>query len=464
MSFSVIVMAAGQGTRMKSKTPKVLHEICGRPMVHWPVLAAREAGAGTIVVVGGPGGELEGKLPEGVTLAVQPVADGTGGAVAAGIDQVPADEDVVILSGDVPLITAEAIEELLQAHRESKAAATMATMRLRDPAGYGRVVRTAEGDIERVVETKDESDATSEELEIREVNTGVFCFRAAMLAAALPQVGSDNAQGERYLPDVLPVLRSSGETIAGHPISEMLVRGINDREDLARVTSFARLRILRDHMQAGVTVLDPASTSIDADVTIGADTILEAGTVLRGNTTIGEACSVGPQVTLTDCALHSGVTIRHAFAVEAVAHDGVTIGPFAYLRPGTVLHEGSKVGTFVEVKNSEIGAGSKIPHLSYIGDADVGEDTNLGASTITANYDGRHKHRTTIGSRVRSSVDVAFVAPVTIGDDAVTGAGSVITSDVPPGALGIARAGQQNVEGYAARKRAEAAAEDAPDA
>jgi bifunctional UDP-N-acetylglucosamine pyrophosphorylase/glucosamine-1-phosphate N-acetyltransferase len=216
-------------------------------------------------------------------------------------------------------------------------------------------------------------------------------------------------------------------------------------------------------MRAGVTILDPASTSVDADVTIGADTVLESGTVLRGATAIGADCQVGPQVTLTDCTLQDNVTIRHAFGVEATAHDNTSIGPFAYLRPGTILRAGSKIGTFVEVKNSDIGEGSKVPHLSYIGDADVGEDTNLGAATITANYDGRHKHRTTIGARVRSSVDVSFVAPVTVGDDAVTGAGSVIVSDVPPGALGIARAGQMNVEGYAERKRAEAAAESARD-
>jgi bifunctional UDP-N-acetylglucosamine pyrophosphorylase/glucosamine-1-phosphate N-acetyltransferase len=465
VSFSVIVMAAGQGTRMKSKTPKVLHEICGRPMVYWPVLAAREAGAGQIVVVGGPDGALEDKLPDDVVLALQPTSDGTGGAVAAGIGSLDPGRPVVVLSGDVPLVTADAISDLVSAHTASGAAATMATTILEDPTGYGRVVRAADGSVERVVETKAAGDAGDDELAIKEVNTGIFCFDAARLSAALQQVGTDNAQGERYLPEVLPILRAEGGEVAAHVVDDpALVLGVNDRVHLAQVTAIARTRILEDHMRAGVTILDPASTSIDADVTVGADTVIESGTVLRGTTTIGDGCHIGPQVTLTDCTLHANVTVRHAFGVDAVAHDDVTIGPFAYLRPGTVLRKGSKVGTFVEVKNSDIGEGSKVPHLSYIGDADVGEDTNLGAATITANYDGQRKHRTTIGKRVRSSVDVSFVAPVTIGDDATTGAGSVIVSDVPAGALGIARAGQMNIEGYAARKRAKAAAEDAPDA
>jgi bifunctional UDP-N-acetylglucosamine pyrophosphorylase/glucosamine-1-phosphate N-acetyltransferase len=454
VSFSVVIMAAGQGTRMRSKVPKVLHPVCGRPMVHWPIHATREAGASTIVVVGSPDGSLAAHLPDGVAHVVQPVQDGTGGAVAAASGELPDGVPVVVLSGDVPLITAEAIRALVDALRQSGAAATMATAILDDATGYGRVVRAADGSVEQVVETKAAGDATAEQLLIREVNTGIFCFDTSALLSALPRVGTANAQGERYLPDTLPILRGDGASVGAHVIDDpALTLGVNDRVQLAQVTVLARRRILEALMRSGVTVLDPASTDVDVTVTIGQDTVLEPGTVLRGTTAIGAGCHVGPQVTLTDCTLRDNVTIRHAFGTEATAHDDVTVGPFAYLRPGTVLRERAKVGTFVEVKNSDIGAGAKVPHLSYIGDADVGEGTNLGAATITANYDGRHKHRTTIGSGVRSGVDVSFVAPVTVGDGAVTAAGSVITDDVPPGALGIARARQTVIEDYAARQQ-----------
>ncbi|MCW2997214.1 MAG: glmU [Solirubrobacterales bacterium] len=463
VSFSVVVMAAGQGTRMRSKIPKVLHPICGRPMVHWPVHAAREAGAATIVVVGSPDGSLAEHLPEGVVHVVQPVQDGTGGAVAAASGELPHDVPVVILSGDVPLITAEAIRALVDAHQAGGAAATMATSILEDATGYGRVVRAADGSVEQVVETKAEGDATPEQLCIKEVNTGIFCFDTAALLSALPRVGTANVQRERYLPDTLPILRSDGRKVAAYVIDDpALTLGINDRVQLSDVTRLARRRILEAHMRAGVTVVDPDSTDVDVTVTIGQDTVLEPGTVLRGATVIGSDCHVGPQVTLTDCTLRDSVTIRHSFGTEATAHDNATVGPYAYLRPGAVLRERSKVGTFVEVKNSDIGPGAKVPHLSYIGDADVGADTNLGAATITANYDGRRKHRTTIGERVRSGVDVTFVAPVTVGDDAITGAGSVITRDVPAKALGIARARQTVVEDYAERQQADA--QDGPGA
>jgi bifunctional UDP-N-acetylglucosamine pyrophosphorylase / glucosamine-1-phosphate N-acetyltransferase len=456
VSFSVIVMAAGQGTRMRSRVPKVLHPVCGRPMVHWPVAAAREAGAARVVVVGSPGGALEGRLPDGVRLAIQPRADGTGGAVAAGLPAAGGDGAVVVLSGDVPLITAAAVRALVDAHGASGAAATMATTVLDDPAGYGRVVRAADGSVERVVETKAAGDATDAELAIREVNTGIFCFDAAALADVIDRIGSDNAQGERYLPDALPLLRSAGGTVAAHVVDDPgLVLGVNDRVQLARVQELAQRRILEAHARAGVTVVAPGATHVDADVRIGPDTVLEPGTVLRGATRIGEGCTIGPSATLLDTTAGDGVTVLHSYTDGAVLHDGVRVGPFAYLRPGAVLRDGAKAGTFVEIKNSDIGAGAKVPHLSYVGDADVGEGTNLGASTITANYDGRAKHRTRIGARVRSSVHVSFVAPVTVGDDAYTGAGSVIVDDVPAGALGIARERQTNIEGYAARKSAD---------
>ena len=450
----VVIMAAGHGTRMRSKTPKVLHDLCGRPMVMWPVAAALEAGAGKVVVVDSPARALEGRLPDTVVHAVQPEANGTAGAVIAAIDHLEPEAPVVILSGDVPLVSADAIRELLEAHAASATPATMATTRLDDPTGYGRVVRGADGAVERVVETKAEGDATKQELAIDEVNTGIFCFDGAALIRALPQVTADNAQGELYLPDVLRVLRAEGGRISAHVVDDpALVLGVNDQVALAGVRAIAQRRINDGHLRNGVAVIDPATAHIGVDVTIAPDTTIEPFTILLGATRIGTGCTVGPSTTLADCTLHDGVTILNTHAVQAEIHDGATVGPFSYLRPGTVLGKRSKVGTFVEVKNSDLGEDAKIPHLSYIGDADVGEAANLGASTITANYDGRAKHRTTIGPRVRSGVHVSFVAPVTVGDGAVTAAGSVITEDVPDGALGVARARQKNVEDYARRKQ-----------
>lgn len=436
----VLILAAGRGTRMRSKRPKVLHELCGRAMALWPVVAALEAGAGRVVVVDSPERALEGMLPSGVELAVQERPDGTGGAARAGMaaldSQLAGDTPVVILSGDVPLVSAQAIGELIDAHAHHGAAATMASAILEDPTGYGRVIRDSDGAVLRVVETKGDGDSTQAEREIREVNTGIFVFSAGALRDALPRLGADNAQGELYLPQVLDLLRADGAMVAAQVMDdERLMLGVNDRVALARVRGLAQAAIHERHMLAGVTIVDPASTVIDVDVEIGADTVIEPFTTIRGATTIG-----------CDC------TVRHSYLVDCVLEDGVSVGPFGYLRPGTVLRKGSKVGTFVEVKNSDIGPGAKVPHLSYLGDADVGASSNLGAATITANYDGRAKHRTTIGSGVRTGVDTALVAPVTLGDGAITGAGSVITEDVPPAALGIARARQRNVDGYAERK------------
>jgi bifunctional UDP-N-acetylglucosamine pyrophosphorylase/glucosamine-1-phosphate N-acetyltransferase len=437
----VLILAAGQGTRMRSETPKVLHEICGRPMVLWPLAAAQEAGAGKIVVVDSPQRALEGILPEGVELAVQPEANGTGGAVVAAMgvlgEEVDPAAPVVVLSGDVPLVSSEAILELIAAHLAAGAGATMATTVLEDPSGYGRVVRDSTGAVERVVETKGQGDSTQAEREIREVNTGIFVFEARALKGALPRLTADNAQQELYLPQVLDLLRAEGMGVEGHLIDDQrLVLGINDRVALANVRRLAQGAIHERHMGAGVSIVDPAATVIDVDVEIGQDTVIEPFTTIRGSTRIGRGC-----------------TVRHSYLVDCLLEDGVSVGPFGYLRPGAILRRGSKVGTFVEVKNSDIGAGSKVPHLSYIGDADVGEGSNLGAATITANYDGRAKHRTTVGSGVRTGVDTTLVAPVTLGDGAYTGAGSVITEDVPPGALGIARERQRNVEGYAEGKK-----------
>jgi bifunctional UDP-N-acetylglucosamine pyrophosphorylase/glucosamine-1-phosphate N-acetyltransferase len=446
----VVILAAGEGTRMRSAVPKVLHPVCGRPMILWPVQAAQEAGAGKVVVVDGPERKLAAALPAGVELAVQAEPRGTGDAVRAAAAHIGADETVLVLMGDVPLITAAAIEALAAAHGESGAAATMATMQLDDPSGYGRVIRGADRSVERVVETKSEGDATPQELAIREVNTGIFAFRGGALLDALRRLDPDNAQGELYLPDVLPVLREQG--VHAHPITDpTLTLGVNTRVDLATVTAHAQARIHRQHQLAGVTIVDPRSTLIEADVALGRDTVVEPSSFLRGATQVGERATIGPLTTLIDTSVGDEATVLHSYAQGAEIGTGVSVGPFAYLRPGARLKDGAKAGTFVEIKNSTVGEGTKVPHLSYIGDADIGDGSNIGAGTITANYDGREKHRTTIGARVKVSVDTAFVAPVTVGDDAYTGAGSVITEDVPPGALGIARERQRNVEGYAER-------------
>jgi bifunctional UDP-N-acetylglucosamine pyrophosphorylase/glucosamine-1-phosphate N-acetyltransferase len=440
---TVLILAAGQGTRMRSATPKVLHELCGLPMVLWPVRAALAAGAARVVVVDSPARAIEPVLPEGVELAVQPEPNGTGGAVAAAIEQLDGsgeapDGTVIVLSGDVPLIGAEAVRELAEAHERSGAPATMVTSVLADPSGYGRVVRDRAGAVLRVVETKKDGDASAEELEIQEVNAGIYAFDGAALRGALPRLSSENAQGELYLPQVLDLLRADGGTVAAHQLEDpTLMLGVNDRVALARARRLAQYAINHRHLLAGVGIVDPEATVIDVDVQIGRDTTIEPFTTIRGSTRIGERC-----------------TIRHSYLIDCVLEDGASVGPFGYLRPGAVLREGAKVGTFVEVKNSDVGAAAKVPHLSYIGDADVGERTNLGAGTITANYDGREKHRTKIGKRVKGGVDTSFVAPVTVGDDAYTAAGSVITEDVPDGALAVARAKQSNVEGYAERREA----------
>ena len=456
----VVILAAGQGTRMRSAVQKLLHPLCGRPIIEWPVAAARAAGAAKIVVVDGPDRRLAPALDGAVTVAVQERPLGTADAVRSAVDQISGGDTVVVVNGDAPLVTSESLRGLVEAHEGSGAAATIATMVLADPSGYGRVVRAADGTVERVVETKAAGDATEAELRIQEVNTGMFAFDGAALASALQEVRADNAQGEHYLPDVLPIMRARERTVGAYVLSdpdELL--GINDRVQLSEVAAVAQRHIHERHMIAGVTIVNPGATVIDADVTIGEDTVIAPFTSLHGATAIGRGSTIGPNSTLTDATVGDGAKVLHAYVTGAVIGDKVSVGPFAYLRPGTVLREGSKAGTFVEIKNSDVGRGTKVPHLSYIGDADIGEDTNLGASTITANYDGYRKHRTTIGSRVKTSVDTTFVAPVSIGDDAYTAAGSVITTDVPEGALGVARSRQTNIDGYAERRRQQAAAE-----
>jgi bifunctional UDP-N-acetylglucosamine pyrophosphorylase / glucosamine-1-phosphate N-acetyltransferase len=448
-------MAAGKGTRMRSSLPKMLHPVCGRAMVAWPILAAREAGAGRVAAIVSPGQDLSAGLPEGVETVEQPEPDGTGGAIRAALPLIEASEVVLVLSGDVPLLSSETIAGLLEAHAASPAAATMLTIELDDPGSYGRVVRAASGEVERVVEAKAAGDADPEQLAIREINAGTYAFDAAPLAAALAGLRNDNAQGEYYLPDVFPALREAGHTVAAHRADDPAVTmGVNNRVDLAAVEAEARRRLLEAHMLAGVTVVDPGSTWVDAGVEIGADARIEPGTSLRGETRVSAHAVVGPLTTLIDSSVGVESKVVHSHLVECDVRDGCSVGPFAYLRPGAVLDAGAKAGTFVEIKNSHLGKGSKVPHLAYVGDADVGPGSNLGAGTITANYDGFRKNRTVIGRDVRIGVDTTLIAPVEVGDSAYTGAGAVIKDDVPEGALAVSENAQRNIDGYAAAKAA----------
>jgi bifunctional UDP-N-acetylglucosamine pyrophosphorylase/glucosamine-1-phosphate N-acetyltransferase len=418
-------------------------------MILWPVMAASAAGADRIVVVVSPDRDLGDVLPEGVETVVQPESDGTGGAARAAIEQIGETEEVVVLSGDVPLLSAEVIGELLAEHRRQEASATVLTAILDDPGSYGRVIRAQDGSIEKIVEAKTDGDGTPEELAVREINSGTYVFRAEALAEALPGLENNNSQGEYYLPEALTAIgRSGGRVIAWTSDDRAVNMGVNDRVDLASVEGEARRRIARAHQLAGVTVVDPDSTWIDADVTIGRDARIEPGCSLRGATEIGEEAVIGPLTTVTDCGIGARSSVVHSVLNLCEVLEGCEVGPFAYLRPGARLEDGSKAGTFVEVKNSVLGPGAKVPHLSYVGDADVGEGANLGAGTITANYDGIRKHRTVIGPGVRIGVDTMLVAPVTVGAEAVTGAGAVIREDVPPGSLSVSENLQRNIEGY----------------
>lgn len=448
----VVILAAGEGTRMRSVTPKLLHPLCGRPMIAWPVAAARGAGAARVVVVDGPAGRLEDVLDPGVSMATQARPLGTADAVKAAAPEIAADSTVIVLSGDVPLITPETIRALAEAHERAGVAATMATMTLDDPAGYGRVVRAADGSVERVVETKAPGDATARELEIREVNTGIYAFTGGPLLAALEQVRAENAQGEQYLPDVLPILRTRGLGVAAHEIADPgETLGINDRIGLAAVRARAQRRIHERHMLAGVTIVDPASTVIDADVELGQDAVIAPFSSLHGATVVASGARIGPLSTLIDARVGEDASIVHSYVCGASIGARVSVGPFAYLRPGAVLREDAKAGTFVEIKNSDIGERTKVPHLSYIGDAEIGADTNVAAGNITVNFPhqpGSSKGRTKIGRNVRTGVHNAFVAPLEIGDDAWVAVGTVVTDDVPPGSLAGFAPRQVTKEGY----------------
>jgi bifunctional UDP-N-acetylglucosamine pyrophosphorylase/glucosamine-1-phosphate N-acetyltransferase len=445
-----LVMAAGHGTRMHSSLPKVMHPVCGRPMLEWVVEAARAGGAERVVCVVRPEDGVAERLPEGVEWVEQREGEGTAAAVRAAREAIPQDATVVVLSGDHPLISPELIRELLAAHERDGAAATLLTTEELDPARYGRIVRAPDRSVERIVETKNPAERTPDELAIREINVGTYVFAAGPLFEVLEEV--EEERGERFLTAVFPILSKRGERVITHPTDDATTAlGVNTRADLLEIERRARDRIVEAHAVAGVTFVSPESVSIDAGVEIGPDTTVEAGVTLRGETRVGAGCSLGPQTTVIDSSLGDRVTAPHSYLVGSEVHDDVSVGPFAYLRPGAVVEERAKIGTFVEVKNSRVGAGAKVPHLSYIGDADVGDEANVAAGNITANYDGRRKHRTVIGKRAKTGVNNSFVAPVRVGEGAYTGAGSVITEDVPDGALGISRPEQENVEGYADR-------------
>jgi bifunctional UDP-N-acetylglucosamine pyrophosphorylase/glucosamine-1-phosphate N-acetyltransferase len=447
--FTVLIMAAGQGTRMRSDLPKVLHRICGKPMVEWVIEAANEAGASRVVCVVRPGDGVREGLPDGVEVAEQREGEGTGAAVLAARDCVQPGP-FVVLSGDHPLVTPGQIADLLSQHREARAAATLLTTELQDPAGYGRIVRDGDGEFERIVETKDADGVSPEELAIREINLGTYVFEAPGLFDGLERVVNQN--GERFLTGAFPLLKADGAQIVTCLTDDLdIAHGVNDRAGLMEAEELAQRRILEEHARAGVTFLHRATTRVEANVTIGVDTVVGPGVSLLGDTSVGSGSTIGPHTTARDSSIGDGASVVHSFLVEVEVQDGATIGPFAYLRPGTVVRHNAKVGTFVEVKNSDVGAGAKVPHLSYIGDADIGEGSNLGASTITANYDGRRKHRTKLGKSVKTGVHTSLIAPVDVGDRAYTGAGSTITEDVPEGALGVARPKQRNIEGYSDR-------------
>jgi bifunctional UDP-N-acetylglucosamine pyrophosphorylase/glucosamine-1-phosphate N-acetyltransferase len=451
MSVGAIVLAAGHGTRMRSRLPKVLHPLAGRPMIFWVLDALGEIPTGSVVVVLGPEGEaVRQALPGGMGTALQEVRDGTGGATRIGLAVLdPSITTVVVMCGDTPLVDPALVAALINDHERSGRAATMVTAILEDGGSYGRVIRDHRG--VRVVEARD---ADHDELAVREINAGLFAFDRAALATALEAVGSDNAQGEVYLPDVLPLI--GGEVGAMVAPDATVVQGINTRADLAECEAVIQTRLRHALMVSGVTMPDPSRVLVDAGVVVGQDTTLWPGTVLRGATTVGEGCEIGPDALLHDAVVGDASRVVSAHVLSSTVGAGCTVGPFAYLRPGVTMEDGSKAGTYVEMKNTRLGERSKVPHLSYVGDADIGSDTNIGAGNITANYDGFRKHSTTVGSGVKTGSDCVLVAPVTIGDNAMTGAGSIITGDVPEGALGIARARQENIEGFTAKAEARA--------
>ncbi|KAB7743510.1 bifunctional UDP-N-acetylglucosamine diphosphorylase/glucosamine-1-phosphate N-acetyltransferase GlmU [Nostocoides sp. F2B08] len=466
---AVVILAAGEGTRMKSALPKVLHRIGGLTLVEHAIRAARQTEAQFVeVVVRHQRDRVVEHCREvdaDLLFADQDDVMGTGRAVECGLDALPADLEgtVVVTSGDVPLLAGDTLLRLTEQHAADGSAVTVVSARVPRPFGYGRVVRGADGSVEGIVEEKD---ATDGQRAIDEINAGIYAFDVAVLRRALARVGTDNAQGEKYLTDVVRIAREEGHTVRAHVVDDLWqTEGVNDRVQLATLGRVLNERVCERHMRGGVTIVDPATTWIDVDVSIGRDTTILPGTQLLGATSIGEGCTVGPEVTLTDTEVRDGATVKRAEAHLAVIGEGASVGPYSYLRPGTVLGAGGKIGGFVETKNADIGEGAKVPHLTYCGDATIGEGANIGAGTIFANYDGMAKHHTTIGRHSFVGSDSVIVAPVTVGDGAYVAAGSALTKDVEPGQIAVARGTQRNIDGWVARSRAgtktHAAAEEA---
>jgi bifunctional UDP-N-acetylglucosamine pyrophosphorylase/glucosamine-1-phosphate N-acetyltransferase len=465
LNLAVVVLAAGQGTRMKSARPKVLHSLAGRSLIGHVLATAAELGPQHVVAVVRHEREAVvatvSELAPHAIIVDQDDIPGTGRAVEVAIAALPADfdGDVVVVSGDVPLLDAATLASLIEQHRARSAAATLLSALMDDATGYGRVIRDASGLLDRIVEQKD---ATDDELAVTEVNSGTYVFRLTALREQLPNLTTDNAAGEKYLTDVVGLLRRTGAPVAAVPVADgWMVAGVNDRAQLAAAARRMNDLIVRRWQLEGVTVVDPLTTWIDADVTLAPDVEILPGTQLKGATLVGEGAIIGPDTTLVSTEVGARARVTRTDATLAVIGEDATVGPFAFLRPGTILAADGKIGTFVETKNVTIGVGSKVPHLSYIGDAEIGEHTNVGAGAITANYDDIAKHRTTVGDHVHTGAHNVFVAPVTIGDGAKVGAGAVVRKDVPPGALAISVAPQRNREGWVQENRAGTASADA---
>lgn len=453
MALAAVILAAGKGTRMKSERPKVVHEVCGRPMIEHVLCALQQAGVQEVVTVTGFGGEQVARLVRDRSrVARQSEQLGTAHALFQAREQLTGfDGDILVVCGDTPLITAATLRLLAGVHQRAGAAATVLTARVDDPAGYGRIIRDGTGRVQRIVEQKDASDA---ELAVNEINTGMYCFAPDGLFETLAAVKPGNAQGEYYLTDVIESFVKSGRPVAACPApDETEIRGINDRRQLAQAEKIMRRRILDELMLSGVTLIDPESTFIDAGVAVGRDTVIFPFTFIGGSTVIGRYCRIGPGSQLVDVRAGDGVSISNSIVCDSVLGDRCTVGPFAYIRPGCRLEREVKVGDFVELKKTALGEGSKVPHLSYVGDATVGRRVNIGAGTITCNYDGEQKWPTRIGDGAFIGSNTNLVAPVNVGEGAVTGAGSTITRDVPPQALGVARGRQRNIDNWPERKK-----------
>ena len=463
-NLTVIVLAAGGGTRMKSKTMKVLHPIAGRSMIGHVLRAVEAVEPQRVVAVIGHQREQVGQhiteLYPQALLAVQETQDGTGHAVRIAMEAVGnARGTVIVAAGDTPMLEGESLRAFAEEHEAAQRAVSVLTGRVANPCGYGRIVRNDEGDVEAIVEEKD---ATPAQREIAEINSGILAFDAEFLVAALSKISNDNANGEYYLTDTVKIARDEGLTVGAHLLDDVAqTEGANDRVQLAALGKEMNRRILTRWMAEGVTVMDPATTWIEADVVIEPDVTILPGTHLLGATAIGEDAVIGPDTTLKDCEIGVGARVVRTHGELAVIGAGATVGPFAYLRPGTELGPGGKIGTFVETKNAQIGADAKVPHLSYVGDAEIGEGTNIGAGTIVANYDGVNKHRTVVGRHARTGSNNTFVAPVVIGDGASTGGGTVVRRDVPPGALAVSGGPQRNLENWVVSRRAGSAQADA---